>query len=92
MSLVSPNRQDGNLKHSCNTAVLNTSPSHFNGFLELSMKICIQVSLEVHLVYYSNEKQPVCVCFWLETGLNKFFQKISAQIGISCIKCVLEEF
>ena len=30
-------------------------------------------------------------CFRLETGLNKFFHT-SAQMGTSCIKCVLEEF
>ena len=29
-------------------------------------------------------------CFCLETGLNKFFHK-SAQMGILCIKYVLEE-
>ena len=33
----------------------------------------------------------MCACFCLETGLNKFFHT-SAQMGISCIKCVLEEF
>ena len=31
----------------------------------------------------------MCACFCLETGLNKFFYT-SAQMGISCIKCVLE--
>ena len=30
-------------------------------------------------------------CFCLETGLNQFFHT-SAQMRISCIKCVLEEF
>ena len=30
-----------------------------------------------------------CFCF-LVTGLNKFF-RTSAEMGISCIKCVLEE-
>ena len=42
-------------------------------------------------MYYSNEKQPMCACFCLATELNKFFNK-SAKMGISCIKCVLEEF
>ena len=32
----------------------------------------------------------MCACFCLEIGLNKFFHA-SAQMGISCIKCVLEE-
>ena len=32
----------------------------------------------------------MCACFCLETGLYKFFHT-SAQMGISCIKCVLEE-
>ena len=32
----------------------------------------------------------MCACFCLETGLNKFLYT-SAQMGISCIKCVLEE-
>ena len=30
----------------------------------------------------------MCACFCLETRLNKFFHT-SAQMGISCIKCVL---
>ena len=29
-------------------------------------------------------------CFCLETRLNKFYH-ISAQMGISCVKCVLEK-
>ena len=32
----------------------------------------------------------MCACFYLETGPNKFFPT-SAQMGISCIKCVLGE-
>ena len=32
----------------------------------------------------------MCACFYLETGFNKFFHT-SAQMGISCIKCVLED-
>ena len=33
----------------------------------------------------------MCAGFCLETGHNKFFHT-SAQMDISCIKCVLEEF
>ena len=32
----------------------------------------------------------MCAYFCLETRLNKFFRK-STQMGILCIKCVLEE-
>ena len=46
---------------------------------------------EEHSVYYSNKKRHMCASFCLGTGLNKFFQK-SAQMGISCFKCILEEF
>ena len=31
----------------------------------------------------------MCACFCLETGINKFFHT-SAQMGISCMKCVLK--
>ena len=33
----------------------------------------------------------MCAYFGFEIGLDKFFHK-SAQMGISCIKCVSEEF
>ena len=46
------------------------------------------LSLEEHSVYYSNEKQPMYACFCMATGLNKFFHT-GAQMGISCIKCVV---
>ena len=46
--------------------------------------------LEEHSVYYSNEKQILCACFCLTTGLNKFYHT-SAQMDIPSIKCVLEE-
>ena len=32
----------------------------------------------------------MCACFSLKTGLNKFFHT-SAEMGILCITCVLEE-
>ena len=48
------------------------------------------LSLEEHSVYYSNEKQFLYTCFCLTTGLYKFYH-MSAQMGIPCIKCVLEE-
>ena len=49
------------------------------------------LNLEEHSVYYSNKHQPLCASFFLETGINKFFHT-SAQMGISCIKYVYEEF
>ena len=52
--------------------------------------MCNFLSLEEHSVYYSNKKQLLCVCVCLTTGPNKFYQA-SAQLGIPCIKCVLEE-
>ena len=33
----------------------------------------------------------MCAFFGSETGLNKFYHT-NAQMGISCLKCVLEEF
>ena len=47
-------------------------------------------SLEEHSVYYSNEKQLLCTYFCLTTGLYKFYHT-SAQMGVPCIKYVLEE-
>ena len=59
------------------------------------MKMRIKVfkfllSLEEHSVYYSNEKQLLSAYLCLKTGLYKFYHT-SAQMGIPCIKCVLEE-
>ena len=100
MSLVMPNRQDDN-----KSIVITGGPKYIPTPLCLiwraktdasSKKIRIYVwefllSIEEPSVYYSNEKQPMFACFCLATGLNKFFHK-SAQMGISCINCVLEEF
>ena len=55
------------------------------------LSVRFSFKLEVHSDYNSNAKQPMCASFCLETRLNKFFHT-SAQMGISCIKCVLEEF
>ena len=59
------------------------------------MKKCIQVfkflfSLEEHTVYYSDEKNASVRLLCLTPGLYKFYHT-SAQMGIPCIKCVLEE-
>ena len=59
------------------------------------MKMLIKVfkfilNLEEPSVYYANEKQLMCVCFCLTTGLYKFYHT-SAQMGIPCKKYVLEE-
>ena len=43
------------------------------------------LSLEEHSAYYSNEKQLLCACFCLATGLYKSYHT-SAQMGIPCIK------
>ena len=62
-------------------------------FYEMRIYVCnFLLSLEEHLVYYSNEKikQLLCACFCLTTGLNKFYHTI-AKMGIPCIKVVLKE-
>ena len=49
------------------------------------------LSLEEHSVHCSNEKQLPVACFCLTTGLFKFYHT-SAQMGIPCIKWVLDKF
>ena len=70
-----PGRQDGNLKHSHNTAALNTSPPPFTDFKSYTgvsskkiRKFKRVIFFKFRGIYYSNEKQPMCVCFCLETG------------------------
>ena len=60
-------------------------------FKKMRISVCnFLLSLEEHLVYYSNEKQFLCACFCLTIWVNKFYHS-SAQMGIPCIKCVLEK-
>ena len=58
------------------------------------MQLCLSVNflirLEEHLFYYSSGNQLLCAWFCLTIGHNKFYHT-SAQMGIPCIKCVLEE-
>ena len=99
MSLDLPNRQDGNLKHSPNTSVLDTSPPPLTDFKSYNgcifsentyLSVRLSFNLEDYSIFYSNEKQPVCACFTRKPGLINSFIKVPT-FGITCIKCALEE-
>ena len=50
----------------------------------------VLLSLEDHSIYHWNEKNLLCACVYLTSGLNKF-RDISAQMRTPCIKCAMEE-
>ena len=59
--------------------------------MQMRIIVCnFALRLEIHSVYYLNETQLLCAYASLTTGLNKFHHT-SVQMGIACIKCVLED-